>query len=99
MPSRPRSKTALTLLAGAAAGAALPVLSATALRIKLRSDTRALMAGNPKPLLSAYADDAVLTFPGDNSWGREYRGKREIEAFLPRFLAAGIRGEAEEIVV
>ena len=95
MPSR----TALTALAAAAAGAALPALYATALRTKLRSDATALMEGNPGPLLSAYADDATLTFPGASSWGREYRGKREIEGFVTRFLAAGIRGEAEQIVV
>jgi ketosteroid isomerase-like protein len=89
------SKTALAFLAGAA----LPAASAAALRAKVRYDTRRLMEGNPKPLLSAYAKDATLVFPGANSWGREYRGKQEIGAFLERFLAARLRGEIDEIVV
>ena len=57
-----------------------------------------MMDGDPEPLLSRYADDAVLVFPGESSWGRTYDGKDEIRGFLTRFLDAGIRGEIEEVI-
>lgn len=92
MPSR-------TTLVTLAAGAALPALANAGLKAKIRYDTRAMMGGDVKPLLFNYARDATLTFPGNSSWGRTYRGKDEIAGFLQRFLDSGIRGEIEEIVV
>jgi ketosteroid isomerase-like protein len=72
------------------------VLSVRAL---LRRNVAALMAGDPGPLLKMYADDAVLEFPGESSWGPEYRGRAEIEGFLRRFLAAGLRGTLGSVFV
>ena len=59
-----------------------------------------------------FADDATLTFPGDNSWsamfrppepgrqpGRTHRGKDEIEAFLVRYVEHGLQMEVEDILV
>jgi ketosteroid isomerase-like protein len=63
-----------------------------AVRAMLQRNVSALMAGNPGPLLKMYADDAVLEFPGESSWGPEYRGKEEISGFLTRFLGVGLRG-------
>jgi ketosteroid isomerase-like protein len=68
-------------------------------RLMLRRNVTALMAGDPGPLLKMYAKDAVLEFPGSHSWGPEYRGRDEIEGFLRRFLASGLRGEIVDLFV
>jgi ketosteroid isomerase-like protein len=68
-------------------------------RALLRRTVSRLMAGDVDAFLRFYADDATLTFPGDNSWGPVYRGKDEIRAFLERFLRVGLRGELGEIFV
>jgi ketosteroid isomerase-like protein len=68
-------------------------------RALLRRNAAALMAGDPGPLLRMYARDAVLEFPGESSWGPEYRGVEEIEGFLRRFLSVGLRGEIGQIFV
>lgn len=81
-------------------------------RALIRRNIRALNAGRYQPTLAMFADDAVLTFPGDNSWsrmfrppepGREasrtHRGKAEIEAFLQRYVELGIQMEVEDILV
>jgi ketosteroid isomerase-like protein len=68
-------------------------------RALLRRNVTALMAGDPQPLLAMYHRDAVLTFPGEHSWGRTYHGRDEVAAFLRRFLDAGLRGELGAIFV
>jgi ketosteroid isomerase-like protein len=95
------SRTALTTaaLAGAAAAAGARAVYLGATRALLRRNAAALMAGDPGPLLRMYAPDAALVFPGRHSWARTYRGKPEIEAFLRRFLATGLRGEVGAIFV
>src|ERR1700722_15448384 len=65
----------------------------------IRRNVRALAQGDIAPLLSGYADDAVLVFPGDSSWGGEHRGKAAIETFLRRFVDVGLKGEVHEILV
>jgi ketosteroid isomerase-like protein len=68
-------------------------------RRMIRRNVRALEAGDPAGLLSGYADDATLIFPGQNSWSGEYRGKRAIGEFLDRFVDAGLVGETHDILV
>jgi ketosteroid isomerase-like protein len=68
-------------------------------RALLRRNVAALMAGDPGPLLKMYANDAVLEFPGEHSWGPVYRGRAEIEGFLRRFLDAGLRGEIKDMFI
>jgi ketosteroid isomerase-like protein len=92
------SRTPL-LLAGAAAAATGRAAYLAGIRALLRRNAAALMAGDPGPLLRMYADDAELVFPGRHSWARTYRGKTEIEAFLRRFHATGLRGEIGAILV
>jgi uncharacterized protein (TIGR02246 family) len=70
-----------------------------AMRWMIRRNVRALRAGDPEPVLSGYADDAVLVFPGPSSWGGEYRGRAAIGGFLRRFVRDGLVGEVEEILV
>jgi uncharacterized protein (TIGR02246 family) len=85
--------------AGAIGATAARAAYTGATRALLRRNVRALMDGDPKPLLALYHPEAVLTFPGEHSWGRTYRGRDEIEAFLRRFLDAGLRGELRAILV
>jgi uncharacterized protein (TIGR02246 family) len=86
----------------ALAALALPAAQAVyaaAYRALLRRTVPRLMDGDVDAFVRFYADDATLTFPGDNSWGPVYRGKAEIRAFLERFLRVGLRGEVVEIAV
>jgi ketosteroid isomerase-like protein len=84
--------------AGGAVGAKALLLRG--MRWKLDRDVAALNAGDPAPLLSVYADDAVLRFnDGDHRWAGEHRGKGAIERFLRNFIAAGITGDIRELHV
>jgi ketosteroid isomerase-like protein len=68
------------------------------LLFKLRRDLRALNAGDYRPLLAGYAEDAVLQFnEGTHRWAGEHRGKAAIERFFQDFVAAGIEGEIVEL--
>lgn len=67
---------------------------------KLRGDLHALDAGDYRPLLASYAEDAVLRFhEGDHRWSGEHRGKQAIERFLRNFTAAGLQGEVRQLLV
>jgi ketosteroid isomerase-like protein len=70
-----------------------------AVRWMIRRNIAAMRRGDPTPLLAGFDDDAVLVFPGQSSWGADYRGKPAIEGFLRRFLDVGLQGEAHEILV
>ena len=63
----------------------------TAVRWMIRRGVRDLNAGNPDPQIAAYADDAVLVFPGNNTWSGEYRGREAIAGFMRRFAEAGFQ--------
>jgi ketosteroid isomerase-like protein len=67
--------------------------------IMLRRSVRLMNEGDIGPTLSRYADDAVVIFPGDHSFGGEYRGKQRIGAFLQRLVDTGIQFEVQDIVV
>jgi ketosteroid isomerase-like protein len=86
------------LIAGALLGLLGRALLGRAILLKLRADLRALNAGDYRPLLSSYADDAVLFFnEGTHRWAGEHRGKQAIERFLRDFVAAGLKGEIAEL--
>jgi ketosteroid isomerase-like protein len=85
---------------GAATAIAARTLFVRALLFKLRRDVRALNRGDYRPLLSAFAEDAVLVFnDGEHRWAGEHRGKAAIERFLQSFVAARIEGEITELLV
>ena len=89
-----------TLLLGtgalAAVGARRLVLQLAVL--KVRRDVRALNAGDYRPLLAGFADDAVLRFnEGQHRWAGEHRGKAAIERFLRDFVGAGLQGDVVEL--
>jgi ketosteroid isomerase-like protein len=70
------------------------------LRAKLNRDVDALNRGDYGPVLANFAPDAVLHFnEGDHRWAGEHRGKGEIERFLRNFVAAGLRGQINELAV
>jgi ketosteroid isomerase-like protein len=90
------------LLLGAAAGALAAIaarrLLVAGLLLKSRRGVRALNAGDYRPLLASFADDAVLRFnDGAHRWSGEYHGKTAIEGFLRSFVAAGLTGEIGEL--
>ena len=90
----------LALAAGAAAALGLRTLAVAALAHKLRGDLARLDAGDHRPLLAAYADDAVLSFNyGEHRWAGEHRGRPAIERFLREFAAAGLQGELVDVLV
>jgi ketosteroid isomerase-like protein len=90
----------IQLLIGAAAAFAGRALFVRALRFKFERDLAKLNAGDYRPLLRGYADDAVIVFnDGDHRWAGEHRGKAAIERFLQDFTAAGLKGELHDLHV
>lgn len=88
----------------AIAGAGLALIAramvSRVLLFKLRRDVRALNAGDIQPLLSNFAQDAVMRFnDGEHRWSGEHRGKVAIAAFLQSFVDAGLRGHVKELFV
>ena len=78
----------------------------------MRRNVQRLNEGDYRPLLTMYADDATLSFPGDNAYAEQFRpvekgrrahtthrGKAEIEAFLQRYVAQGIQMEIGDILM
>lgn len=77
-------------------GVAVAVIGRAAIRrlllAKLRRDVDRLNAGDHRPFLANFADDAVLRFaPGEHRWAGDHRGKSAIERFLRMFVDAGLR--------
>lgn len=86
------------LATGALAATVARGLLGRAILLKLRRDVRALSAGDYRPSLAAYAEDAVLFFnEGTHRWAGEHRGKRAIERFFRDFVGAGLEGEIREL--
>jgi hypothetical protein len=78
----------------------------------IRRSIGTLNEGRYEPSLAVFDRDAQLSFPGDNSWSREFRfpqlgreafathrGKDEIEAFLRRYVGTGMQMSVEDILV
>lgn len=66
--------------------------------VMIRRSLKALNAGDVDTALKAFADDAVLVFPGDGLFGGTHRGKDEIETFLRRFVESRLQIEPHAIV-
>jgi ketosteroid isomerase-like protein len=77
----------------------LQALYHAALRLILPRRARRFMAGDVDAMLPFYAEDAVVVFPGRNSWGPEYRGRDEIRGFLERFLRSRLQGEVKQVLL
>lgn len=95
-----RMPTAAAALVGCAAATAVRPTLRYLLWARLRRDLQALNAGDYRPLLANYTDDAVLRFHyGQHRWSGEHRGKPAIEHFLRNFTAAGLQGEIRQLIV
>jgi ketosteroid isomerase-like protein len=89
-----------SMVLGAGAAVALRGLAPHLVLLKLRRDVRRLNDGDYGPVLSGFAENAVLRFnEGPHRWSGEHRGKPAIERFLKNFTAAGMRGEVSQVWV
>lgn len=80
-------------LAGLAFGLGAQALLRRVLLWRFERDVASINAGDYRPLLANYAEDAVLRFnAGEHRWAGEHRGKAAIERFLQDFTAAGLHG-------
>jgi ketosteroid isomerase-like protein len=87
-------------LAGLLGAGAARALLLRVILLKLGRDVRRLNAGDHRPLLAGYAQDAVLHFnEGPHRWSGEHRGKAEIDRFLRDFIRAGLEGEIRKLWV
>ncbi|MBV8956008.1 MAG: nuclear transport factor 2 family protein [Solirubrobacterales bacterium] len=87
-----------SLMLGAGAATAARAAVARLILLKLRRDVRRLNEGDYRPLLAAYADDAVLWFnEGPHRWSGVHRGKPAIERFLRNFIGARLKGELRAV--
>lgn len=81
-------------------------------RTMIRRNIARLNAGDLRPALGMFGTDAVLCFPGDNSWANQHRrtikgrdafathrGRDEIRAFLERYVGTGMRMVVEDVLV
>jgi hypothetical protein len=81
-------------------------------RMLIRHSIRELNEGRYRFALTMFAGDAELTFPGDNTWSRQYRplgpgrdawpthrGKDEIEGFLRRYVDHHIFMVVDDVLV
>jgi ketosteroid isomerase-like protein len=65
---------------------------------QFRRIVAALNAGDYRPLLANYAQDAVLHFnDGPHRWAGEHRGRDAIERFMQEFVGAGLQGEIKQL--
>lgn len=86
------------LIAGVLGTLAVRALLVRLILLKFNRDVERLNAGDYRPLLAGYADDAVLRFnDGPHRWAGEYRGKEEIGRFLSNFVRAGIQGDIRKV--
>ena len=82
------------------------------IRALVRHGIGRLSEGDPDFLLKLASDDAVIVYPGDNSWatmhrpvekGRHphatHRGLDECRSFASRFVDSGVRFQIEDILV
>jgi len=91
----PISSAAIAGFGGAIAARALFL---RLLELRFRRVTRALNAGDFRPLLSNYSENAVLRFnDGEHRWAGEHRDRAAIARFLENFVGAGLQGEITEL--
>jgi len=74
------------------------MLSWLAKRMIARNMARA-SAGHLESTLRMDAEDVRFRFPGDSSWGGEFKGKAELEPWLQRFADTGLQISPDEVVL
>jgi ketosteroid isomerase-like protein len=65
----------------------------------LTHNLRALNAGDLGPTLRLDATDVHFRFPGSSSWAADVRGRDEVETWLRRMVATGIRHSYDQVVL
>lgn len=60
---------------------------------------RAIRAGDTGPTVALYDDDVRFSFPGDSSFAPGASNKRELEAWLDRFVSLGLQIYPDEVVL
>lgn len=58
-----------------------------------------IRAGDPGPTLAMDANDIKFTFPGESSFAPGASNKRELEAWLDRFVSLGLKIYPDEVVL
>jgi hypothetical protein len=92
------SQVLRSLLIGAGTAIGARALLSRLLKLKFERDIDRLNAGEHGPLLSAFAEDAVLHFnDGAHRWAGKHCGREAIERFLLDYTAAGLQGELGEV--
>jgi hypothetical protein len=59
----------------------------------------AIRAGDTGPTLAMDADDIRFTFPGESSFAPGATNKRELEAWLERFVKIGLQIYPDEVIL
>jgi ketosteroid isomerase-like protein len=59
----------------------------------------AIRAGDTGPTVALYDDDVSFVFPGDSSFAPGAGDKRELEAWLDRFVSLGLQIYPDEVVL
>jgi ketosteroid isomerase-like protein len=73
------------------------VLSWLAKAILTRNMAR-LREGDYRPLLRLDARDIRFRFPGDSSWAAEIDNRADLERWLARFIASGLKIYPDEVI-
>jgi hypothetical protein len=60
---------------------------------------RAIRAGDTGPTVALYDDDVRFVFPGESSFAPGAGSKRELEAWLDRFVGLGLQIHPDEVVL
>jgi ketosteroid isomerase-like protein len=64
----------------------------------LRWTYRRVNAGNVDTVMKLVADDIEFSFPGNNRWGRTYRGKAEVEVFIRELVDLGLHFQVHDTI-
>jgi hypothetical protein len=83
-----------------------------AVRTMIRRNIAHLNRGNAGPAMAMFHESSELSFPGKNSWARQFRepvlgrerfathrGRPEIRAFMERYVSTGMQMVVEDVLV
>jgi ketosteroid isomerase-like protein len=60
---------------------------------------KAIRAGDTGPTVAMYAEDVRFAFPGDSSFAPGASNKKELQAWLDRFVGLGLQIYPDEVVL
>ena len=65
----------------------------------IRRSIRMHQQGDVDGLLKTFADDVHFTFPGNNSWATDVRGRVAVEGWLRRFHRVGLQIDFDDVLI